>query len=99
MTENLSTAWPWPYIISSMLVILFLAKKFPNKKKNSARICKSKLPPGGRGWPIVGDSISWYNAVASSHPPSFVEQQVERYNHSLHLHKFHISRSTAYLCK
>ncbi|KAL1541899.1 abietadienol/abietadienal oxidase-like [Salvia divinorum] len=40
---------------------------------------KGKLPPGGRGWPVVGDSISWYNAVASSHPPAFVHQQVRRY--------------------
>ncbi|KAI3454270.1 hypothetical protein Pfo_010933 [Paulownia fortunei] len=77
MTEN--RGGTWPYIISSLLVILFLAKIFLNKKKNSARIGNSKLPPGRRGWPIVGDSISWYNAVASSHPPSFVEQQVERF--------------------
>ncbi|KAL0417361.1 UNVERIFIED_CONTAM: Abietadienol/abietadienal oxidase [Sesamum latifolium] len=76
MTENLGT--PWPYIISSLLLILFLANFFHHKtnKKNSAT---TKLPPGRRGWPIVGDSISWYNAVASSHPPSFVEQQVERF--------------------
>ncbi|XP_042013783.1 abietadienol/abietadienal oxidase-like isoform X2 [Salvia splendens] len=40
---------------------------------------KGKLPPGGRGWPVVGDSISWYNAVASSHPPAFVHKQVRRY--------------------
>ncbi|KAK6123659.1 hypothetical protein DH2020_042597 [Rehmannia glutinosa] len=28
---------------------------------------------------MLGDSISWYNAVASSHPPTFVEQQVKRF--------------------
>ncbi|KZV34787.1 abietadienol/abietadienal oxidase-like, partial [Dorcoceras hygrometricum] len=39
----------------------------------------SRFPPGSRGWPIVGDSLSWYNAVASSHPPRFVERQVQRY--------------------
>ncbi|XP_020548064.1 abietadienol/abietadienal oxidase isoform X1 [Sesamum indicum] len=75
MTENLGTACP--YIIISLLLILFLANFFHHKtKKNSAT---TKLPPGRRGWPIVGDSISWYNAVASPHPPSFVEQQVERF--------------------
>lgn len=68
MTQNIAG-----YVIASLLLIWFLAKIFLTKKKSS------KLPPGGRGWPIVGDSISWYNAVASSHPPSFVEQQVARY--------------------
>nr|GEY18802.1 abietadienol/abietadienal oxidase [Tanacetum cinerariifolium] len=33
----------------------------------------------GRGWPIVGDSIRWYNAVASSNPTTFVQEQVLRY--------------------
>ncbi|KAK6123682.1 hypothetical protein DH2020_042579 [Rehmannia glutinosa] len=79
MTENLVRAWP--YIISFLLVILFLAKKLFHIKKKScgAKIRNSKLPPGRRGWPILGDSISWYNAVASSHPPTFVEQQVKRF--------------------
>ncbi|KAJ4964938.1 hypothetical protein NE237_016787 [Protea cynaroides] len=39
----------------------------------------SKLPPGRRGWPLIGDSFGWYNAVASSHPPRFVEDQVKRF--------------------
>ncbi|KAL8464881.1 hypothetical protein ACS0TY_034384 [Phlomoides rotata] len=65
---------PWTYImIIISFVVLLLVLLFPNKNK------KSNLPPGGRGWPLVGDSISWYNAVASSHPPRFVEQQVKRY--------------------
>lgn len=70
MTQNIAG-----YVIASLLLIWFLAKI----NKTWAGRGKSKLPPGGRGWPIVGDSISWYNAVASSHPPSFVEQQVARY--------------------
>ncbi|XP_022892066.1 abietadienol/abietadienal oxidase isoform X2 [Olea europaea var. sylvestris] len=66
----------WPLLVSSLLFIVFLVKY---KKYGSSTREKCKLPPGGRGWPIVGDSISWYNAVASSHPPSFVEKQVERF--------------------
>ncbi|KAL0318711.1 UNVERIFIED_CONTAM: Abietadienol/abietadienal oxidase [Sesamum angustifolium] len=72
MIQDLGT--PWPYIITSLFLILFFYHK--TNKKYSAT---TKLPPGRRGWPIVGDSISWYNAVASSHPPSFVEQQVQRF--------------------
>lgn len=53
--------------------MIFVAK-YVNSKGN-----KAKLPPGGRGWPLVGDSIRWYNAVASSNPTAFVQQQVLRY--------------------
>ncbi|KAL0341710.1 UNVERIFIED_CONTAM: Abietadienol/abietadienal oxidase [Sesamum calycinum] len=57
------------------VLLVFHLEKWTNKKYSAT----TKLPPGRRGWPIVGDSISWYNAVASSHPPSFVEQQVQRF--------------------
>ncbi|BBG96373.1 Cytochrome P450 superfamily protein, partial [Prunus dulcis] len=60
-------------------VICFLAKLIRRRNKVVIRRSTYKLPPGRRGWPIVGDSFSWYNAVASSHPPHFVEQQVKRF--------------------
>lgn len=63
----------WGYVIPVLLLCIYVAKSV-NLKRN-----KGKLPPGGRGWPIVGDSISWYNSVASSHPATFVKQQVLRY--------------------
>ncbi|KAL2555292.1 Cytochrome [Forsythia ovata] len=69
----------WPLFVSSLLFIVLLVKFLVYKKNGSNTTEKCKLPPGGRGWPIVGDSFSWYNAVASSHPPSFVEKQVERF--------------------
>ncbi|CAA0820986.1 Cytochrome P450 superfamily protein [Striga hermonthica] len=76
MTETLIRFILWPLVISFIpLYILFFAKI--KIKRNHARI--PKLPPGQRGWPVIGHSISWYNAVASSHPPSFVEQQVKRF--------------------
>ncbi|KAH7514647.1 hypothetical protein FEM48_Zijuj11G0111600 [Ziziphus jujuba var. spinosa] len=49
-----------------------------SKKKNVAQRTY-KLPPGRRGWPLIGDSFNWYKAVASSHPPQFVEEQVKRF--------------------
>lgn len=63
----------WGYVIPVLVVLIYLTKCV-NLKRN-----KGKLPPGGRGWPVVGDSISWYNSVASSHPATFVQQQVLRY--------------------
>ncbi|OVA07420.1 Cytochrome P450 [Macleaya cordata] len=62
---------------TTLFFIVFLAKFLQKKKigKNGAL----KLPPGSRGWPLIGDSLNWYNAVASSHPPTFVEAQVKRF--------------------
>ncbi|CAH2067054.1 unnamed protein product [Thlaspi arvense] len=54
----------------AFITILFLARK----RKEPHR-----LPPGGRGWPLIGDTLPWLNAVSGSHPSSFVEQQIKRY--------------------
>ncbi|KAL3529615.1 hypothetical protein ACH5RR_008937 [Cinchona calisaya] len=69
----------WPIICSTVLLGFFLAKFLLNKVRKNVENSKIQLPPGRRGWPIIGDSINWYNAVASSHPPHFVEEQVQRY--------------------
>ncbi|XP_024029590.1 abietadienol/abietadienal oxidase [Morus notabilis] len=68
----------WPFAITTVLFVVFLAKFLKDKKKNVIE-SKHKLPPGRRGWPLIGDSFSWYNAVASSHPPRFVEEQIKRF--------------------
>ncbi|KAK9266252.1 hypothetical protein L1049_000040 [Liquidambar formosana] len=76
MGENNSGAWA--FVIASTILFIGFVAKLARKKKNVGKGGR-KLPPGRRGWPIVGDSFNWYNAVASSHPPRFVEQQVKRY--------------------
>ncbi|KAF9664270.1 hypothetical protein SADUNF_Sadunf17G0138600 [Salix dunnii] len=66
------------FMISSILFIVFLAQLLVCKKK-SKETTRYRLPPGSRGWPLIGDSFNWYNAVAGSHPPQFVQQQVNRF--------------------
>lgn len=68
----------WPLMITTLIFIVFLANFLLRKKKNVTKGIAYKLPPGRRGWPLIGDSFSWYKAVASSHPPQFVEEQVKR---------------------
>ncbi|KAJ6396660.1 hypothetical protein OIU77_021649 [Salix suchowensis] len=63
--------------IPSFLFIVFLVQLLVRKKKKEKT--RYRLPPGRRGWPLIGDSFSWYNAVAGSHPPQFVQQQVNRF--------------------
>ncbi|CAI0400003.1 unnamed protein product [Linum tenue] len=60
--------------LSSILILLLLRHQTKNDNNR-----KHKFPPGSRGWPVIGDSFSWYNAVAGSHPPAFVERQVSRF--------------------
>ncbi|KAK1371978.1 abietadienol/abietadienal oxidase [Heracleum sosnowskyi] len=69
----------WFLIIPTLMFIIFLTKFFKHSENNAKKVTYSRLPPGGRGLPIIGDSINWYNAVSSSHPPSFVKEQVQRY--------------------
>lgn len=65
------------FIVLSLLFVIFLIKLISTAA--TTRRKSYKLPPGSPGWPLVGDSFSWYNAVASSHPPQYVEQQVKRF--------------------
>lgn len=88
MRENTTGSrdhWPLSYAIvlaTTLVFVGFLAKLISETKKRSGRGGSGgeyKLPPGSTGWPLVGDTFAWFGAVASSHPPRFVEQQVKRY--------------------
>ncbi|KAG5100483.1 hypothetical protein JHK82_045535 [Glycine max] len=76
MRENISESWL--VMITVILATAIFAKLFQFKLRKEDK-SKCRLPPGRRGWPLIGDSINWYNAVASSHPPQFVEEMVKRY--------------------
>ncbi|KAL8111018.1 hypothetical protein AgCh_026689 [Apium graveolens] len=64
-------------MIPTFIFLVFFTKFLKHTKKDSEKVTDSKFPPGGPGLPIIGDSINWYNAVSSSHPPSFVKEQVK----------------------
>ncbi|XP_030472408.2 cytochrome P450 720B2 [Syzygium oleosum] len=78
--------WPLSYAIilaTTLVFIGFLVKLISEtKRRRSGRgggRGGCKMPPGSTGWLLVGDTFAWFGAVASSHPPQFVEQQVKRY--------------------
>ncbi|XP_072957430.1 abietadienol/abietadienal oxidase [Typha angustifolia] len=73
MEENYIFLW------STLVAIILFFNFFLLLKRNQNGRIAMKLPPGGRGWPLIGDSLQWYKAVVSSHPPRFVEEQVKRY--------------------
>lgn len=78
MREIFPGQWPVVTILTTLMFIFFVGKFLCSKRKNPEKI-SYKFPPGRRGWPLVGDSFNFYNAVAGSHPPSFVREQVKRY--------------------
>ncbi|KAH9781113.1 cytochrome P450 superfamily protein [Citrus sinensis] len=77
MREIFPGQWPVVTILTTLMFIFFVGKFLCSKRKNPEKI-SYKFPPGRRGWPLVGDSFNFYNAVAGSHPPSFVREQVKR---------------------
>jgi hypothetical protein len=77
MRENISETWLVMIIVILVTAIFAKLIQIKLRKEEKKSICR--LPPGRRGWPLIGDSINWYNAVASSHPPQFVEEMVQRY--------------------
>ncbi|CAA7043119.1 unnamed protein product [Microthlaspi erraticum] len=58
----------------SFIIIFFLTGLSRRKRRELHR-----LPPGSRGWPLIGDTFAWLNAVSGSHPSSFVDQQIKRF--------------------
>ncbi|XP_019085047.1 PREDICTED: abietadienol/abietadienal oxidase [Camelina sativa] len=58
----------------AFIIIFFLAGIARRKRREP-----HTLPPGSRGWPLIGDTFAWLNAVSGSHPSSFVEQQIKKY--------------------
>ncbi|XXG86764.1 hypothetical protein AAC387_Pa11g1592 [Persea americana] len=68
----------WTFAVAGLFFIMSLLKFLQNQSSKRSKNA-SKLPPGGRSWPLIGDSIKWYSAVSGSHPPRFVEEQVKRY--------------------
>ncbi|CAN8235078.1 unnamed protein product [Cochlearia groenlandica] len=53
------------------IIFFFLARR---KRKEL-----QKLPPGSRGWPLIGDTFSLLSAVSGSHPSIFVDKQITKY--------------------
>nr|UTS77786.1 cytochrome P450 720B31 [Ginkgo biloba] len=47
-----------------------------------------KLPPGSTGWPLIGETISWYQCMSNNLPQKFVEDRQSRYGDIFISHLF-----------
>nr|ADR78280.1 CYP720B8 [Picea sitchensis] len=48
---------------------------YGGRERNKA----DNLPPGSTGWPLVGETLSYYLSMTSSHPTKFIEERERRY--------------------
>ena len=39
---------------------------------------EARLPPGSTGWPLIGESFSYYRSMTSNHPRKFVDDREKR---------------------
>ncbi|KAL4186043.1 hypothetical protein AMTRI_Chr09g31810 [Amborella trichopoda] len=65
------------FILATLLLVVLSIALGKQKSRNSVRA--SRLPPGVKGWPFIGDTLNWYLSISSSHPPRFVEAHVKKY--------------------
>nr|UTS77789.1 cytochrome P450 720B46 [Ginkgo biloba] len=47
-----------------------------------------KLPPGSTGWPLIGETISWYLCMSNNLPQKFVEERRSRHGDIFRSHLF-----------
>nr|GMD31222.1 abietadienol/abietadienal oxidase [Ipomoea batatas] len=50
-------------IVAILLFLVFLAKVW--NKSREVKSTGKRFPPGGNGWPIIGDSFNWYGKIFS----------------------------------
>lgn len=44
---------------------------------------EARLPPGSTGWPLIGESFSYYRSMTSNNPRKFVDEREKRYDSNI----------------
>jgi len=50
------------------------------KRSNNEENQEARLPPGSTGWPLIGESFSFYRSMTNNHPRKFIDDREKRYN-------------------
>lgn len=50
------------------------------KRSNNEQNQEPRLPPGSTGWPLIGESFSYYRSMTSNNPRKFVDDREKRYD-------------------
>ncbi|XP_077245667.1 cytochrome P450 87A3-like [Tasmannia lanceolata] len=67
--------WPVALCLGTLVIVLFshLIYRWKNPK------CNGKLPPGSMGFPLLGESFSFFSPYTSSDINPFIKKRMERY--------------------
>jgi len=72
-------------VFTAAVALLHLIHRWWNihrgpKRSNSEENQEVHLPPGSIGWPLIGETFSYYRSMTSNHPRKFVDDREKRYN-------------------
>ncbi|KAL3533637.1 hypothetical protein ACH5RR_007158 [Cinchona calisaya] len=66
-------------LIPAVYVWLLTRKSSPNKTKNFS-VQNSKLPPGRKGWPIIGESLDYFSKLKQGQGYKFLTERLKKYS-------------------
>lgn len=68
-------------LLTAVVVLLRLMSR--RWKGHGSENRKAHLPPGSTGWPLIGETWSFYRSLSSSDPSKFMEDRRKRYNSAI----------------
>lgn len=68
-------------LLTAVVVVLRLISR--RWKGHGRENRKVHLPPGSTGWPLIGETWTYYRSLVSSNPSKFMEDRRKRYNSAI----------------
>jgi hypothetical protein len=70
-------------VFTAAVALLHLIHRWWNihggrKRSNNEENQEARLPPGSTGWPLIGESFSYYRSMSSNQPRKFVDEREKR---------------------
>nr|UTS77788.1 cytochrome P450 720B39 [Ginkgo biloba] len=76
------------FMIIAAVQLIYRKCRSPKLYNQSAESTHEKLPPGSMGWPLIGETISWYLCMSNNLPNKFVEERLSWYGDIFRSHLF-----------
>nr|ADR78277.1 CYP720B5v1 [Picea sitchensis] len=69
-------------VFTAAVALLHLIHRWWNNHRGTKRSNNEEVhpPPGSTGWPLIGETFSYYRSMTSNHPMKFVEDRQKRYD-------------------
>ncbi|MCL7024859.1 hypothetical protein MKW94_022683 [Papaver nudicaule] len=70
-------------LVPSLIILITSLYVFINPVKQKSKLSNidpSNYPPGKTGWPIIGETIQFFNAARKGVPENFIRERMEKYS-------------------